>query len=292
MSKNMKSPGVVRHRRDRLTRTFAGVLALALVLATVVPPFALAEGDHEGVGTAPPGARPPGLQEVPGFEPGGEESQLEEVPIGPGEEEDEEVVPPAPEGETEPVPAGVAPPAVVPPVVEPESGVASEGAPPATTPEAAPTSEPAPPSYQPEESGPGYEPSPTPSAVPPVRNEAVVEPGGGGESGHSSRGKSTPPAVGSQPAGGNAPAVPGPTESPEPAASTPPAGLPPSLRGHRTYAVAPGDCLWTVAAALLPSGASNEQIAAEVGRLWRLNAARIGTGDPNLILVGTVLRLT
>jgi hypothetical protein len=42
---------------------------------------------------------------------------------------------------------------------------------------------------------------------------------------------------------------------------------------------------------VLPPGGTDAEIAAEVSRLWYLNAPRIGTGDPNLILVGTVLRL-
>ena len=52
-----------------------------------------------------------------------------------------------------------------------------------------------------------------------------------------------------------------------------------------------GDCLWHIAAALLPAGADDAQIAAEVARLWSLNEAAIGTGDPSLIYAGTTLRL-
>lgn len=39
------------------------------------------------------------------------------------------------------------------------------------------------------------------------------------------------------------------------------------------------------------AGAGNAKIAQEVQRLWRLNASRIGTGDPDLLPVGIVLRL-
>ena len=39
------------------------------------------------------------------------------------------------------------------------------------------------------------------------------------------------------------------------------------------------------------SDASNGQLAREVARLWSLNEQRIGTGDPNMLHVGTVLRL-
>ncbi len=52
-----------------------------------------------------------------------------------------------------------------------------------------------------------------------------------------------------------------------------------------------GDCLWHIAAALLPGGASDAEIAGEVARLWALNEDSIGTGDPSLIYAGTTLRL-
>ena len=37
--------------------------------------------------------------------------------------------------------------------------------------------------------------------------------------------------------------------------------------------------------------ASAGQIARMVSRLWELNEERIGTGDPDMLHVGTVLRL-
>jgi LysM domain len=64
-----------------------------------------------------------------------------------------------------------------------------------------------------------------------------------------------------------------------------------SLRGNRRYLVEPGDSLWTIAKRLVGPGASPAQIAREVDRLWSLNEARIATGDPDLLLVGTQLRL-
>jgi hypothetical protein len=55
--------------------------------------------------------------------------------------------------------------------------------------------------------------------------------------------------------------------------------------------VQPGDSLWSIAKRLLGPDASPAQIARKVSRLWDLNDDRIGTGRPDLILVGTKLRL-
>ena len=55
--------------------------------------------------------------------------------------------------------------------------------------------------------------------------------------------------------------------------------------------VRPGESLWSIAAARLGPGASNAEIARELARIWSLNAAAIGTGDPDLILPGQTLRL-
>ncbi len=58
-----------------------------------------------------------------------------------------------------------------------------------------------------------------------------------------------------------------------------------------THVVEPGQTLWAIAQGLATRRASIAQIAFEVGRLWRLNAARIGTGNPDLIYAGQELRL-
>ena len=58
----------------------------------------------------------------------------------------------------------------------------------------------------------------------------------------------------------------------------------------RTVLVHPGDCLWTIAAQLLPADASDRSITATWHRLHRANAVRIGA-DPDLVLPGTLLRL-
>jgi LysM domain len=265
-------------------RTLAAILAVALVITAVVPPLALAESDQEGEGTAPPGALP-GLE--PG-EPGGPETTLEEVAPAPEEGEVEEVAPPV-SVESEPPPpvvTGAAPPV--------------EAAPPAApTPAAAqPQPEPAAPVYGTEPETPIYEPSPAPAPAEPVRNEAIIAPSGppSAASAHSDdhAGADVPEA--SPPPVESPVPVTAPSEAPEPIAATPvpasePADQGGELQGRAHYTVAPGDCLWSIATAILPPGSSDAEVAAEVARLWRMNAARIGTGDPDVILAGTVLRL-
>jgi hypothetical protein len=59
----------------------------------------------------------------------------------------------------------------------------------------------------------------------------------------------------------------------------------------RTHVVEPGQSLWVIAQGLLGRPAGSGRVALEVGRLWRLNAARIGTGNPDLIYTGQKLRL-
>ena len=70
------------------------------------------------------------------------------------------------------------------------------------------------------------------------------------------------------------------------AASTPQGRL-----AGATYRVRPGDSLWSIARRLSGAEASNGQLAREVNRLWKLNDERIGTGDPDMLMVGTVLLL-
>jgi nucleoid-associated protein YgaU len=234
-----------------------------LVLGSIAPGFALAgEADSEQEGSAPPGALP-GLEEAPELEPGGEEVVLEELPgVSVGGEESEE----GPPLETEPVPA--------------PSSTAEAVQPPT---EEAP-SDPAPP-------GPAYEPAPAPPPSAPVENQPLATPESRPPPQPTPH---TPEAVQSVP---EAPTPASPPKAPEPEAAPPAAvpvqraGVAGSLAGHSVHTVRAGECLWSIAEALLPSGADNAEIEAEVQRLWRLNADRIGTGDPSLVYAGTELRL-
>ena len=64
--------------------------------------------------------------------------------------------------------------------------------------------------------------------------------------------------------------------------------MPSSARYH---VVARGESLWSIASALLGPRATAATIAVEVDRLWALNRARIGTGDPDLLMAGVRLRV-
>lgn len=89
--------------------------------------------------------------------------------------------------------------------------------------------------------------------------------------------EAAPPPVADAPA--SAPTQPAAAQDPEP-----------PIDG-RTHLVRPGDSLWSIAKRVLGPDASAAQIARKVHRLWTLNADRIGTGDPDLLMVGTELRL-
>ena len=67
--------------------------------------------------------------------------------------------------------------------------------------------------------------------------------------------------------------------------------VPASTPQGRFLVVQPGDSLWAIAKRLLGPNASPAEIARKVNRLWELNRERIGTGRPDLLLVGTKLRL-
>jgi hypothetical protein len=290
-------------RRTRTIRSTAALLGALLAFGSLAPPLALAKHEHdtEGEGTSAPGALP-GLEIGVGQDPAGEETTLSEESLGPEESEAEEEVP-APEVEEAVPPVGVEgtppPPAVEPPPPspEPKAVVPVEEAP-------APGTEPAPPppaeapSYGPEASPPTYETEPsTPSATGEavVQNETITGPipsapkqAKEGRNAHNSDSHG----VVAEPE--PAPEVP---VTPEPAPSSPallpaaPVDRAGSIAGKKSHLVAAGECLWTIAESYLPPGASNTEIATEVHRLWRLNAERIGTGDPDALPIGVKLRL-
>ena len=66
---------------------------------------------------------------------------------------------------------------------------------------------------------------------------------------------------------------------------------PASAQAELPHVVQPGETLWSIAAGLLSHGASDAEVAAMVQRLWELNAERIHSGDPDLIVAGEELGL-
>ena len=250
-------------------RLLALTLVVMLVLGSIFPGFALAgESDSEGEGTAPPVEVPID----PGFDPGGEEEALEEAPAAGGDEETGAVEVEA-EVDSEAPPAGE--------VTSAATEAPDETAPP-------------PPTASPEPAATAPEPEPVQQQAPeaktsePVANQSIVAPKQrpAEQQAASSGATSGEAAPASEPPEEEVPTTP----APQPAA-TPPVDHGRHLAGKDSYVVRSGDCLWHIAAGLLPGDADDAQIAAEVARLWSLNESAIGTGDPSLIYAGTTLRL-
>lgn len=61
--------------------------------------------------------------------------------------------------------------------------------------------------------------------------------------------------------------------------------------GDRTHTVRRGESLWMIATDLSGPSATVTVVAREVHLLWVHNSARIGTGDPDMLLIGTKLIL-
>jgi nucleoid-associated protein YgaU len=65
----------------------------------------------------------------------------------------------------------------------------------------------------------------------------------------------------------------------------------PARAGDRVHVVFAGESLWSISRDVLGADATVADTAREVDRLWALNRARIGTGDRDLLPVGTRLVL-
>lgn len=248
-------------------RFLALALCAMLVLGSTLPGVSVAsETDGEGEGDAVE------LPELPDLDPGGEETDLtEEVPAFGGGEEEGEAVEVEPEVDIE------APPP------EEVTSTATEVPAEALPPQPVETPEPtiSPPGPEPPE--PVQQSAAEPSNSEPVANQSITAPKQMPARHSASAVASEETAPPAEPAQREAP-----PSQPVAAASN---GSGRNLTGKDLYRVRPGDCLWAIAAELLPPSAGSAEIAQAVQRLWRLNANQIGTGDPNLLMVGTELRL-
>jgi hypothetical protein len=283
-------------------RARAALAASVLALSTAAPSAAVAaEGDSQQDGTAPPtqtGSGDPA--DSPNFDPGGDSTDLPfdappspqvQAPPDPGNDDtapldqDPSTDPGAPtadpgDGSTPPAgqqPAEAPPAATAPPAV---------GSPEQTnsTPAPAPAPTPAP-------------VAPSPSAPPAVPRVVHSRPQlvRGRDKRLKESGDARPAAggtvAGSSPAGAASTSSP-PVAQPQPVASTRLVIVGRRARpGDRSHRVLTGESLWSIASDRLGGTASPARVAREVHRLWTMNKGRIGTGDPDLLMVGTRLRL-
>lgn len=286
----MRSLTVVPTQR----RLAAAVLSAVLAVGAVFPPagFALVgEGDQEQEGTADPGApAAPDTTADPDFDPGGEDVLPFDVGAPADDGDDGAAV------ESEPTED---PDAIAIPLDEPEDGATDLAAPPLA--DAAPVPAPAP-------------PAPAPAPVPPA-DEATPQPAEPQQAVPSEPSKGRDRAATRQRqrerakhrAAGPVVTIPAPAPAPETvpvaARTTSPTTTPVATRtpridgGSRTYTVQQGDCLWTIAVALLgdeldglPEADRNARIQARVDRLYALNQDQIGP-DPSMVSEGIVLQL-
>jgi nucleoid-associated protein YgaU len=302
-------PDCPRCRAERLAGNLAadslvsrrGQAALAaglLALSAGAPPALAQAPDTDQQQEATPGGEPPGLE--PDFDPGGDDTFDDNIAPLPGGAEaggdedegmgppvetepatdpdarlllDEEHTPVAPPPAPESMPAPTPAPPSVPttPAPFPAEPPLAEREQPAPAPEQRQASterkapERSPKTHEPERRH-GTNPTRRPDSPTPVA-EAVASP---------ARPAATPVAV-----------VSPPTTA---AVSQPGSPADGRIRGQ-SYTVRAGDSLWSIARRLLGPEASAGRIAREVNRLWELNRDRIGTGNPSLIHVGTMLKL-
>ena len=267
-----------------------------LALSTSAPAVAVAhEADRRGEGVEVP--EDPGVGELhdPGFDPGGETAlPFETAPVPPS--------PPAPGGQVE-----SEEPLEVEPQDDPDAGLlppTEPDAPVADAPVAPEEATPVPPA---DAVAPDATPVPGQPRPETVAPEPPTEQPSGGDTvsrraDHPNQTKLAQPpepvSVERHVARSQEPPVTPPVAIPEPnpvvlvQADAPEPERPEGSLGRgRSYVVAPGDSLWSIAKRLIGRDATPAQIAREVSRLWSLNESRIGTGNPDLLMVGTHLSL-
>lgn len=275
-------------------RTQAAILAGVVAASGAMPPAAAlaVEADRTTDGTASVTQAPPADPAANSdFDPGGGDTSLPEEPPAPqpaapaadaSADGAVPVDPPTAADEADPVTDAVDVPQAEPSAPPAEPATAPSADPSASTAPAVPAPSPAPasePAQSPSTDATDREPATAPHAKPRRQQKQT-----------SRRAASTQVDV--APAAAPAP----PESAAQPAVATPvavaaePSGASVSVSGS-VHVVKPGESLWAIADAVLGGDASTAQIAREVNRLWSLNSARIGTGDRDLLAVGTRLVL-
>jgi hypothetical protein len=282
---------------SRRTVAVAAVGALMTSSLPVAPALASRERDQTTIGEQPEApASDPALN--PDFDPGGDTEVLGDDGEAPGPEGDGSPTAPV---EAEPVSDNV-------PVSEQADALPAPEVAPAPPESASATPEPlpAPPAPTAPES---LQPPPADSDLPADSADSAL---GFGESlaqereqrrkSSSHEDSSREPTRRSQPAQADSTPEPEPSGYVEPVIYTQVAAAPVTNvvegaggveqpRDGRIHVVQPGESLWAIAQARLGADAGAPALAREVSRLWQLNRAQIGTGDPDLLPVGTELRL-
>ena len=270
-------------------RSRAG-LAAALLATTAMPaaPALAGEADSEQEGAVDD---KPAAETDPGFGEGtedadlpaddgaelpatGDDGEVEQAPLGESYPEDEADSEPG-----EPTP-GPAPP--LPPTPAPRPPI-SIPPPPAAPPKLDTVRKPD--RVRPgEDRGRGAEPHPLDAEVPDIGSPAPRHMAPVGEEGPSTAAPTIPEEAAPDQAGAGAAHSSGPVR--------PPAATSPHTRDRsRTHVVRKGESLWSIARNQIGGDATPAQVARLVNRLWELNRERIGTGEPDLLMVGTELRL-
>lgn len=272
-------------------RTQAALAAGVVAVSPCAPAVAAAvEPDVQQEGAAAP--EETGGEEAPDpdFDPGGPSTELPdevvvlpeaEAPADPDVEEGEPLEQ-EPTLDTEQPPPDTTGDASIP---EDDASPLDSVAPAPTAPLAPPADTPGPPPAEPPVTNPA--PATPPSAQPREESERPASAKPRRRQHREPRVRRVAP-VAVVPAPARAPATTAPAQT-TPVAQT---DANDSIRaGERFHVVEVGDSLWSIARQLLGSDATTGQVAREVERLWRRNAERIATGDPDLIMPGTKLEL-
>lgn len=291
------------------TRAMLAASMLAVSSAAPAPAAFAAEQDQQKDGTAAVTQSTTDSADSPDFDPGGEATDLPKAaPLAP------QTQAPAEAGNDDTAPVEQTPAVNLDdPVVDSGDGSAATATTPATSTQPAPapaestpsqttaaTPTPTPPKGS---LDPTPLPGPTPEATTPssVGTPATRAPRAVRRAPHSSRAgyrqhqtTTTAPSSTTETVS--------PTVAPQPAAATArsTAAAAPAVvavggghakPGDHTHSVLPGESLWTIATDLLGNDETTASVAREVHRLWQLNRDRIGTGDADLLMIGTRLEL-